>query len=721
MKNYYRFLLSLSLFLLHASCVFAQTSEEEDLALVYGENATVSIATGSPQPISKAPSTATVITAEDIKAMGATDLDQVMETVPGVHVSHSAPYYTSLYFIRGIIGDPINPEVLMLQNGIPINSMYRGDSGQTSPGVPLENVARIEIIRGPGSALYGADAFSGVINIITKTAADTPGTEFGLRAGSFNTKDAWVQHGGQWGAVDVASYLRVGSTDGQKQIVTADAATRLDKLFGTHASLAPGPVNTGYDAIDGSVNLGYDKYRLNAAYKLRNNVGTGAGVSSALDPIGKEKSERITANLSWADPQFAQNWGLGYTASYLHYYEDASNYNLYPPGTKFPNYVVPDAATASLLGVPIGTTISGLFPNGMIGSPARWEQQLRIFASATYSGFVNHSLRLGLGHDDLNLYKTRTIKNFWLSANGTPVPNPVSGGLIDYSGIQPHLLPHDRKVDYLYAQDEWNFAHDWTFTAGVRHDNYSDFGGTTNPRLAIVWDTTLDFTAKLLYGEAFRAPSFTEMYGINPSNSGNPNLLPETVKTLESAFSWQARKDTQINLSLFRYDMANTIRSVLNPTAGTGSTYQNTGKQHGSGMELEGVWDASRAVRLTGNYSYQKSIDEATNQDAGIAPHQHIYLRDDWRFAAGWLSSTQVNRVMDRLRAPGDTRPPVPDYTTVDMNVHTTRGKNQWDYSASVLNLFNATVLEPSITGSLIPNDLPMAPRSVWLQVMRKL
>ena len=220
-------------------------------------------------------------------------------------------------------------------------------------------------------------------------------------------------------------------------------------------------------------------YRLNAAYKLRNNGGTGAGVSSALDPIGKEKSERITANLSWADPQFAQNWGLGYTASYLHYYEDASNYNLYPPGTKFPNYVVPDAATASLLGVPIGTTISGLFPNGMIGSPARWEQQLRIFASATYSGFVNHSLRLGLGHDDLNLYKTRTIKNFWLSANGTPVPNPVSGGLIDYSGIQPHLLPHDRKVDYLYAQDEWNFAHDWTFTAGVRHDNYSDFGGTT--------------------------------------------------------------------------------------------------------------------------------------------------------------------------------------------------------------------------------------------------
>lgn len=139
-------------------------------------------------------------------------------------------------------------------------------------------------------------------------------------------------------------------------------------------------------------------------------------------------------------------------------------------------------------------------------------------------------------------------------------------------------------------------------------------------------------------------------------------------------------------------------------------------------MELEAVWDASRAVRLTGNYSYQKSIDEATNQDAGYAPHHHIYLRGDWRVASSWLSSAQVNRVMNRTRAAGDSRPPVPDYTTVDMSVRITLGKNQWDYSASVLNLFNATVLEPSLApGTSIPNDLPMAARSLWLQATYKL
>ena len=358
----------------------------------------------------------------------------------------------------------------------------------------------------------------------------------------------------------------------------------------------------------------------------------------------------------------------------------------------------------------------------MVGYPSRKERHLTGSGYATYTGFVDHSLRFGLGHDDLDMYETSTNKNYYLNTNGVPVPT----AFMDYSNIQSHILPHRRRVDYVYAQDEWNFTRDWTLTAGVRHDNYSDFGTTTNPRVAVVWDTTQDLTAKLLYGQAFRAPSFTELYGINPTANGNANLQPETIKTLETAFSWQARKDTQVNLSLFRYDMNNVIRAV--PTGvGVAATFQNTGKQHGTGMELEAVLDVSRTVRLTGSYSYQKSIDEATNQDAGYAPHNHIYLRDDWRFTGGWLSSVQVNRVADRMRAPGDTRPPVPDYITVDMTVRTEHSKNQWEYAASVRNLFNATVLEPSLPGSNplvntpIPNDLPTTPRSMWLHVTHKL
>lgn len=668
--------------LFQVSGAFAQASDEDDLAFAYGDKATVSIATGSRQTLRRAPAVASVITAEDIKAMGATDLDEALETVPGVHVSRTADRYFSTYMIRGIVGNPLNPQVLMLQNGIPVNELYRGDKGQAWGGLPLDNVARIEVIRGPGSALYGADAYAGVINIITKAAVDTPGTEFGARAGSANTWNTWVQHGGKQGAVDVAAYLRVGSTDGSKETIARD------RFSGTaNPSLAPGPIHTGYDAVDGSLDLGYEKWRLRAGYKLRDKLGTGAGIASALDPVGSEKSERITADVSWTDLQFARDWGLGFTGSYLHYAESAY-YQLFPPGF---------AANA--------------FPNGMIGGPSRDQRQLRLSGFANYTGFAGHSVRIGGGHDDLNLYKTGTHKNYLLTA-GAPSPDLAftGGAVADYYDRQSHILPHRRKLDYVFAQDEWNFARDWTLTAGLRRDIYSDFGGTTNPRLALVWDASLDLTAKLLYGQAFRAPSFSEQYGINPVANGNASLKPENVRTLEAAFSWQAHRDTQINLSFFRHRTQDVIALV-------GTTFANAGSQRGRGMELEATWDADRNLRFTGNYSHQRSTDDATQTDSGLAPHHHIYARADWRFMGGWLLSPQVNWVADRKRAVGDTRPDVSNYGTADITLRTNRVDRQWEFAASVRNLFNADAREPSLGNPVyIPNDLPLSRRSFYFQ-----
>ena len=691
MKSMYPLSITLaSTLLLQSASVFGQT-DEDDLALVYGDKSTISIATGSKQQLRRAPAVATVITAEDIAAMGAVDLDEVLESVPGMHVSHNPSTYTPLYIIRGIYS-ALNPQTLMLQNGVPMTTMLVGNRGNLWGGYPVENIARIEVIRGPGSALYGADAYAGVINIITKSAADIPGTQAGVRVGSFDTRSAFVQHGGKLGPVDVAAYLRVGSTDGQREIVTADAQTARDKTAGTKASLAPGPVNNGYDAVDAGLDFAYDKWRMRAGYKLRDNIGTGAGISSALDPVGKEKSERITADLSWTDHQFAQDWAVGITGSLLVYNQRVTtDLQLFPPGTRFP---------------------TGLFPSGMIGHPDTSERQLRFSAFAIYSGIAGHNIRVGLGHDDLNMYYTATIKNYLFNAAGVPVP---AGPVADYSVIQPFILPQRRKIDYAYVQDEWQLARDWALTAGVRHDKYTDAGSTTNPRLALVWDARLDLTAKLMYGRAFRAPSFSEEYSINnPVFVGNPNLRPETISTLEAAFSWQARSDTQVNLNLFRYAMKDIIRTVANPAPAPGATYLNTTGQNGKGMELELVWDAGRNLRLSGSYAYQRSTDEATSQDAGFAPHNLLYARADWRFTGGWMLSPQVTWVADRKRAAGDTRAPIPDYTSVDVSLRTAKVKNHWEWAATVRNLFNADIREPTTTA--IPNDLPMARRSIYLQ-----
>lgn len=734
MKNQFKTLLPLSLLLLQVPGALAQTSEEEELALIYGDKETVSIATGSKQELRRAPSVASVITAEDIKAMGATNLDEVMESIPGVHVTRSATSYFSVYSIRGIGSNPTsNPQVLMLQNGIPTNSAWRGDRGQSVGAPLLENIARIEVIRGPGSALYGADAFSGVINIITKNAATAPGTEVGARLGSFNSQNVWVQHGSRHGALDVAAYLQVGRSDGAGQTLAADAATRLNKAFGGKTSDAPGPLNTGDQVVDAQLDLGYDKWRLRSGIKQRS-ADTGAGISYALDPGGTEETRRINADLSWNDDNFAQNWGLGFTANYLQHIEDNS-YQMFPPGTTFPPYTVSATTPAgiqALLG-PVGTTVNR-FTSGMLGTPGRWERQFRLSGNATYNGFAGHSIRLGAGHEDLNMYQIKTVKNFWLRTDGAAaligVPVPT-GALIDYAALQPHQLPHRRFNDYAYIQDEWKLARDWTLTAGIRNDNFSDFGSTTNPRLALVWDAAYDLTAKLMFGQAFRAPSFNEQYGVNPAGDGNPDIKPEHIETMETAFSWQARKELKLNLNLYRYVMKDAIRAVAKP-GGIGVQFNNTGQLHGSGMEVEAVWDAARNLRVTANLALQETIDESTNTDAGYAPHKHAFARADWRMANNWMLSSQLDWVADRRRVKGDTRPQVPDYTTFDLTLHNTREKGQWDFAVAARNLFNATALEPTLyvaaPGNLptyptaaIPGDLPVAPRSLWLQVTYKL
>lgn len=681
-----------------APAVCAQTTEEDELAQAYGDKSFVTIATGSRVPVTRAPSVATVITAEDIKTIGATDLDEVLEAVPGLHVSRSPVTNTPIYTIRGVRGTLTNPQVLMLVNNVPVNAAYDGSRGVVWGGMPIENISRIEVIRGPGSALYGADAFSGVINITTKSAGEINGTQFGVRAASFNTRDAWMLHGGKLGALDVAGYLRVGTTDGAKRTIDADRQTGLDAATGTRVSHAPGPLNNGRDAIDGTLDLGYDKWRLRFGYKERDNVGSGAGVAQALDPIGQSYSQRITSDLTYLDPHFGKHWSLEVQMSYLQY-KEFSDLVLFPAGAN--------------LG-------AGVFTGGMLGSPYKWERHGRFGVSTSYTGFEQHRIRLGTGYVNENLYRIKETKNF--TGVATPIGSGSVADMTDVSDTTPFIRPHKRLLRYLYAQDEWKFANDWTLTTGLRYDRYSDFGNTTNPRLALVWEAAYNVTAKLLYGTAYRAPAFSELYTINnPTAIGNAALMPEKMKTLEGALSWQPSNKIQLGMNVFHYQMSDIIRLI-------GTTYQNSGKQVGNGLEFEAGWDATSNLKLSGNYAFQRSRDQSAQADAGLAPHHHVYLRGDWRFTPGWLANTQLNWVGGRKREAGDTRPDLANYTTVDLTLRTQNNHTPWGMAVSVRNLFNADAREPSPYDRStnqpfisIPNDLPLPGRTFWLQLMYKL
>lgn len=672
-------------------------AEESNASFSIEGDSYVSIATGSNTSLRRAPAVASVVTAQQIYESGATNIDEALQLVPGLYTSHSSFYYNPIYIIRGI-RTQYNAQVLMLLNGVPISSLFLGDRGNVWGGMPVENVSRIEVIRGPGSALYGADAFAGVINVITKRSDEIAGTDVGARLGSFNSKDAWIEHGGKWGDFDVAAYLRFGQTNGDRQIIEEDAQTAIDHVFGTSASLAPGPLNLGMNMLDASLDLSSGNWRLRTSLKQRENMGFGPGAAQALDPQGTNFSRRSVSDITYDNKQFAKDLELTADFSFF-WYDEENESKLFPAGT-----------------------FGGTFPEGIIDFARGWERHNRTTVTATYTGFEHHRARVGVGHDNSAMYATTEFKNYqYQHVPGVGVMPIPLGGFVEADENLIYLMPHTRETRFIYGQDEWNFAKDWMLTLGIRYDHFSDFGSSTNPRIALVWDTFQNVTQKLLYGRAFRAPVFGELYNINnPIAMGNPNVKPEQMTSLEYAVNWKPTRSTTFNLNLFRYKMTDAIQFTPNqPDPTTGFTSDNIGGQTGKGLEIEGAWEASSNIRITGNYSYQKSLDIITSNDPGYSPQHVLYGRFDWRLTNSILFNAQLNWVANRKRTPDDSRSNSPDYTTIDFTMTTTRSENGWQFRGALKNATNAHVVEPSNAPGLITQDLPMPRRTLFIEAIK--
>ena len=707
MKNNHNWGIAALLALLPAA-VLAQPSPEEELNEIYGSEEFVRIATGVAQPVSKAPAVASIITAEDIRNIGATDIDEALETVPGLHVARSASGYNPIYVFRGMYSD-VNPQVLMLVNGIPLTNLNLGDRNLAWGGMPVEAISRIEVVRGPGSAVYGADAFAGVINIITKTPEEMNGLSMGVRAGSFDTRDGWLQYGGSSGELRYGAVVEAHRTDGQSENIAADAQSFLDAVSGTRASLAPGPVNLHRENLDARLDLAYGNLTFRGGAQVRNDGGVGVGVTQALDSQGAVGSNRYNADLTYDNPNFTDNLGVKIQGSTLFTTQEVDqNLRLYPPGSRGPFFT------------PLGQPIFPPFPNGIIGNPEVYERHYRFEASSLYQGFADHKISLGTGYHYGEVYKTKEEKNFGFDpATGFPI---LPGSpLVDVSDTPLVFLPEGRRENtHVFVQDIWSFARDWELTAGVRYDHFSDFGDTTNPRLALVWSARQNLTFKALYGEAFRAPSFSETrVQSNPAFLGNPSLKPEALKSYEFAVNYVPTFNLNLDFNVFHYQWKDVIQFLPDPGGAT-RTAQNAGEQTGYGAEFALTWKAARTLSLTGNMALQKSQDQQTGKDAGNAPGHDTYVRADWDFLPGWRLDVQSSWIADRDRVFGDPRNNVSDYVITDLALRNRTWAPKMEVALLVKNLFNDHAREPSLNGTpvpAIPDDLPLAGAAAFVEV----
>lgn len=682
----------------------------------------LSIATGFEQPIAKAPVVASIITAKTIRAMGATDIDQILESVPGLHVARNPIGYNPIYSFRGVRTE-FNPQVLMLVDNIPITSLFHGDRNLAWGGMPVEAISRIEVIRGPGSALYGADAFAGVINIITKGAEEIEDGELGLRGGGLDTRDLWLSRAGSVGAVELSLVAELHKTAGSKAQIAADAQTWLDGLTGTRVSLAPRQVNLSRNNFDLRTGAVYRNFTLRAGVQRRGNWGDGAGVAQVVNPNNKLSSRRYNVDLHYQRqgllPQLEVEGRLSYFRTSQ---EVEGNLVLFPAGSTGPFF---NSDGSPLL--PDQQGRAQIFKHGVIGNPEVFEKHQRFSLGANYTGLERHRLSLGAGYYLGSIDRVRETKNFGLHpdmlAAGvvrliTPEDLP-DGQLFDVSDTTLAFMPEDRRTNrYLYVQDIWQLANDWELTAGLRYDHYSDFGSTTNPRVALVWANSYRLTTKLLYGEAFRAPSFAETKEVhNPVALGNPNLEPEHITSYELAFDYRWDLDDAINVNFFYYDWDSIIQ--YRPDAGaTTMTAQNNGRQTGYGLEFEIIKPLTEHLKLTANYAWQRSQDRLNNAEAVDSPERQLYINTRWE-KGDWHIDMRGNWVLGRNRSIADFRPPVKDYLVVDFSLRRNISK-YFQITLLVNNLFDKDAFEPSPQGDpvpFIPDDLPLTGRSVSAEV----
>lgn len=667
-------------------------SPEEEMLQTYGSEDMIRIATGQEQLIYAAPAVASVITAKEIANMGATDLDEALETVPGLHVAVDSLSYNPIYTFRGVYSK-FNPQVLVLINGIPITNSYQGNRNSMWGGMPVEMISRIEVIRGPGSALYGADAFAGVINVITKNYDDIKGTEVGVRAGSFDTQDLWALSSTQWHDYKIAWGVELHDTDGHKKIIDSDAQSGFDVLAATDASLAPSSLSLSRENLDARLDVSKGLWRWRTGLQLRQDFGLGAGAANALDQTGRYRSQRTNTDITYENKALSEDTQLNFEISYLNTtMEIEKNTMLFPSGTN--------------LG-------SGAFPFGVSGNPEVYEHHIKIQPMLTLTQLDQHTISLGVGGKFDELYKVRETKNFE-SATFAPLNN--DGALVDVSDTPLAFIPEISRTNYyIFTQDIWRIANDWELTSGVRYDHYSDFGETFNPRLALVWNARYDISTKILYGQAFRSPAFADTSAVNnPVFLGNPKINPETLKSLELAIDYHPNEDLRTTMSVFKYQWVDIITYVKDQNAPT-IRAQNFGEQTGHGIELETDWSINKQFKVIGNISIQKSTDEISHQDPGNAPSRDFYLRGEWEPTNRIRANLQSTWIQDRDRPVGDARPAIDDYNTIDFNLNRTTNDKYWQYGLSIKNISDTDVREPATPD--INNDLPLAGRSFWLEL----
>ena len=455
----------LSLLLLCAFAASARAADPTDISfeeLIKMEIPTVEAASKYKQKTTEAPSSITIITSDEVKRYGHRTLADILRSAPGLHMSYDRNY--SFLGVRGFnLGDN-NNRVLLLVDGHRINnSLTDGAHLGTEFLLDVDLIDRVEIIRGPGSSLYGNNAFFGVINVVSRQGRDLNGVEVSGEAGSFDAFKGRVSYGKQFtNGLELLFSGSILDSGGNKNLFYKEYNTPANNNGIAHDADADASKN-----FFGSI--AFHDFTLQGAWALREKHNpTAQYLADFNDNRLKTSDERSYANLKYA-----------------HDFEEFANVTA---------QIYYDRHDLEI-DEPFG---GALYRDAQVGE--WWGGELTL----TKRLWDRHTLTFGGEYrDDFNQNQHYT------SVDTGAVFKDLSTNRTSYG---------------IYLEGNFEIVTNLHFTAGARYDQYGEYDPTVNPRLALIWNPFEQTTLKAIYGTAFRAPNFFELSDTRNQNIRPENI-----------------------------------------------------------------------------------------------------------------------------------------------------------------------------------------------------
>ncbi len=656
-------------------------AEKAALELLELFEAETEIATKTKLNADFVPGMVTVLYGDDLEARGVHNVWEALGLIPGIELT-MVQNGSRQIIVRGLGKSFSASNVRFLLNG---TALAAATSSIPSPLLDIRSaqIDRIEIVRGPGSAVHGEYASLAIVNVITKRE----GNRVFAGAGRYHS----FEGGGILSVDDDKRDMRFSLNFSAMATNGADVTTGPDKLFGTANepfSNAPGPSNEMREAESLNLHFDYKNFSLQAGY-LRDGNGDHFSPGNILPSPEKRIASKHWIRTIEARQKLDVNSDL--------------NADMHLGWLKY------NTRNERLLSIPPGSTLTVFFPppphpvtypDGKFSSSAYEESKRYGGLDLNWTGWERHNITAGISYSEI-----RMGDDIWRELNYDPTTGaPLPSMQRFASSYNPDNAT--RTLRSLALQDQIKVSKPLTLTGSVRYDDYDDMGSHYSPRLAGVYERSDDRILKLQYAKAFRPPSFTEMYN---SSLGNTDLKSEMSDTYE--FSYIHRRGPSVlRLNLFYVEMKDFVTTGTTPPP----IFQNSGRAdlRGAGLEFEQRF--LELFKLDANLSYADSRFDGTDGELPGAANWLSNLGLYYEPASEVLLNLQYRYVGERSRETTDTRSELDAYHTFDL---TGNLFNLWSKGltlrAGVKNLFNEDVRYPARVNSY-PDDYPRPGRSWW-------